>query len=135
MYERGGNVQAKVVEDTKAVTIYPIILGSIKRDSLIMTDEYRAYRGLSKVYNHQFVNHSAKQYVDGMVHTNNLECFWSHLKRGITGINHWVSPKHLQRYVDEYALRFNTRKTTTNIRFDFVLSNIAGRLKYNDLIK
>lgn len=135
LYERGGNVRATVVKDTSRETIYPLIFSAVKRESLIFTDEYRAYRGLTQVYSaHYFVNHSAKEYVDGMVHTNNLECFWSHLKRGITGINHWVSHKHLQSYVNEYALRFNTRKHETNRRFDLILENIAGRLTYKNLI-
>jgi transposase-like protein len=101
-----------------------------------MTDDYSAYTELSNYYDHRTVNHSAKQYVNGMAHTNGIENFWSHLKRGIDGIYHWVSKEHLQAYIDEYTLRFNTRKFGTQGRFNLILSDLAGkRLKYEDLIK
>jgi hypothetical protein len=86
-------------------------------------------------YSHIRVNHSAKEYVNGFAHTNGIENFWSHLKRGIDGIYHWVNVPHLQSYVNEYTLRYNTRKFTTAGRFDLVLSNVAGRLTYKELIK
>ena len=78
--------------------------------------------------------HSAKEYVNGKTHTNNIECFWSHLKRGINGIYHWCSIKHLQAYVDEYSLRYNSRTYRTDNRFNLVLQNSEGRLKYRTLI-
>jgi transposase-like protein len=134
MLERGGNLQAKVVADTQYKTIYPLVMNTVNRGSKIVTDEYKIYRPLVHKYDHQYISHSAKQYVDGQVHTNNLECFWSHLKRGITGIQHWVSSKHLQGYVDEYVLRYNTRKYDTASRFDLVLNNMEGRLTYKNLI-
>jgi len=80
------------------------------------------------------VNHGAKEYVNQMAHTNNVECFWSHLKRGIDGIYHWVSTDHLQGYIEEFSLRFNTRNNTTNERFDLILGNVIGRLTYKQLI-
>ena len=135
MYERHGNVQAVVVPNTSGATLLPIIQNVVQRDAFIFTDEYNAYRVLDRYYDRHFVvNHSAKQYVDDMIHTNNLECFWSHMKRGITGINHWVSHKHLQSYVDEYSYRYNTRKHSTQGRFDLILTNVTGRLTYKDLI-
>ncbi len=101
-----------------------------------MTDELQAYRHLKKDFEHYSVNHSAKQFVNGMAHTNGIENFWSHLKRGVDGIYHWVSKAHLQSYIDEYTLRFNTRKFGTQTRFDFILAGLAGkRLKYEDLNK
>ncbi len=71
-----------------------------------------------------------------MAHTNGIENFWSHMKRGIDGIYHWVSKDHLQSYVTEFTLRFNTRNFTTSDRFDMILSNVTDkRLTYNQLTK
>ncbi len=135
MIERDGKVIAKVVTDTKQATIEPVINEFIVKGSDVMTDEWHAYNNLNKSYNHAKVHHGAKEYVNGMVHTNGIENFWSHLKRGIDGIYHWVSPIHLQRYVNEFSLRFNTRKYSTSGRFDLVLSNVKGRLTYKELTK
>ena len=100
-----------------------------------MTDEFPGYKRLKKRFKHYAVNHSAKVYVDGMCHTNGIENFWSHLQRGITGIYHWVSTDHLQAYVDEFSLRYNSRKFGTQARFDMILANVAGkRLTYETLI-
>ena len=69
-----------------------------------------------------------------MSHTNGLENFWSHLKRTIDGTYHWCSVKHLQTYVDECALRYNSRKISTSERFNLILVNSTGRLSYKTLI-
>ena len=136
MIERDGNVKAFVVLNREKDTIIPIIKENVKAESKIMTDEYPAYDGLKENYTHKTVNHGAKEYVNEMAHTNGIENFWSHLKRGIDGIYHWVSVDHLQSYCDEFTLRFNTRKFGTQQRFDFVLAAISNtRLTYKDLIK
>ena len=134
MKQRGGNVLAQVVHSTKAVTIQPIVEKNIATGSTVFTDEWWAYRNLHLKYNHQRVNHGAKEYVNMMAHTNGIENFWSHMKRGLDGIYHWVSSAHLQRYVNEFSLRYNTRTETTSNRFNLILENAAGRLKYQDLI-
>lgn len=134
--ERGGNVVAKVIEDRKKETLLPVVYNTVKPDAIIMTDENPSYLDLGKTHEHFTVNHSAKQYVNMMAHTNGIENFWSHLKRGIDGIYHSVSKGHLQSYVDEFTLRFNTRKMNTQSRFDLVLSAVANkRLTYQNLIK
>ncbi|TWI83296.1 ISXO2 transposase-like protein [Lacibacter cauensis] len=134
--ERGGNVIAKVVSDRTKDTLLPIIHETVEPNSVIMTDDYSGYNDLSNHFQHHTVNHSAKQYVNEMAHTNGIENFWSHLKRGIDGIYHSISNQHLQAYVDEFTLRFNTRKLDTQSRFDFVLSGVANRrLTYKNLIK
>jgi transposase-like protein len=136
MIERDGNLITKVVPDTKQDTVEPIINTHVKKGANVYTDEWHAYNNLGENYNHQRVNHGAKEYVNFMASTNSIENFWSHLKRGIDGIYHWVSRDHLQSYVDEYTLRFNTRKFGTQERFDLVLSSVAGkRLTYNELTK
>jgi transposase-like protein len=134
MIEREGHVIAKVVVDTKMHTIQPVIFENVSNGSIVMTDEYQSYNQMKKSYDHRRVNHGAKQYVNQMAHTNGIENFWSHLKRGIDGIYHWVSKLHLQSYVNEYCLRYNTRKYSTNDRFNLILINVNGRLTYNNLI-
>ena len=135
MLERGGHVIAKVVPNRHKQTLLPIVIENVVPMSFVMSDEYSAYKDLGKRFYHNSVNHSAKQYVNGMIHTNGIENFWSHLKRGIDGIYHWVSTDHLQAYVDEFALRYNSRSFGTQERFDMVLSNVAGkRLTYENLI-
>ena len=134
MIERGGNLVAHVVPNTRKATIQPIVKETIIEGAEIVTDEWKAYKGLHKTYVHEIVKHSTKQFVVGMAHTNTIEGFWSQFKRGIDGIYHWVSVKHLQTYVDEFTLRYNTRRFTANMRFNHVLSNMDGRLKYQTLI-
>lgn len=136
MRERDGNVIAIVVPNKNKETLLPLIGANVIADSTVMTDEFMAYRNLSPMYQHHAVNHGAKEYINGMAHTNGIENFWSHLKRGVDGIYHWVSVKHLQAYVDEFVFRFNTRKFTTQERFNLVLGDVAGkRLKYDELTK
>ena len=82
-------------------------------------------------YEHESVSHKAGEYVRGDVHTNTIENFWSMLKRGILGIYHHCSPKHLHRYVDEFAFRYNGRKVNDDDRTLAALSCVAGkRLMY-----
>lgn len=108
--ERGGKVAALVTKDTKRASIMPIIEERVLPRSLIYTDEYKSYYGLSgKGYTHKRIAHAEKVYVVGNIHTNTIEGFWSLLKRGIGGVYHSVSAKHLQSYVNEYAFRYNHR--------------------------
>ena len=83
---------------------------------------------------HKVVNHGQKEYVNGDIHVNTIENFWSLLKRGIIGIYHHVSKEHLHRYVDEFSYRYNTKGIYDVKRFDKTLSNINGRLMYKTLI-
>lgn len=132
--ERGGNIKAIHVPDRTKETLLPIVYDNVAPDAIIMTDDYSAYNDLAKDFEHYTVNHSAKEFVNHMAHTNGIENFWSHLKRGIDGIYHQISKEHLQAYIDEFLLRVNTRKFTTQNRFDFVLSEVAGkRLTYETL--
>jgi len=134
--ERGGNVKAVVVADRTMDSLLPVVYANVAPNSILMTDELQAYQHLKKDFEHHSVNHSAKQYVNGMAHTNGIENFWSHLKRGIDGIYHSISKAHLQSYIDEFTLRFNTRKFDTQSRFDLILSGVSNkRLTYEDLIK
>lgn len=134
MVERGGNVLTKVVDDTTRSTIQGAIAAQVEQGSAVMTDEYLSYRGLNKAYSHEIVQHSARQFVNGMAHTNTMEGFWSLLKRGVDGIYHHVSFKHLQGYCNEFVRRYNTRKQGTCQQFYFVQNNIEGRLTNKTLI-
>jgi transposase-like protein len=132
--ERDGKLFVIPVKNTQRENIYPIIEENVKFGSTVYTDEWKSYKTLGKLYNHSIVNHSAEQFVDGVVHTNNIESFWALLKRGLTGIYHNVSDKHLEKYLNEFTFRFNNRKLTDGSKFDVCLANSKGRLDYKSLI-
>ena len=134
MIERNGRLVAKKVEDTKSSTLTPEIIKAVKLSASIYTDEWLGYKGVSKIYDHAFIKHHQHEYVNGRVHTNTIEGFWSLLKRGIVGIYHFTSKKHLQKYVDEFVFRYNTRNSAEEIRFNLLLSNTEYRLTYKNLI-
>ena len=125
MVERKGAVKASVVDDLKKRTVKPIILDGIEKDSEVFTDEFLSYRDIKKYdFDHDVVKHHIKEYVRGNVHTNTIEGFWSQLKRSIHGTYHSVSPQHLQLYVDEFAWRYNHRKSPTSL-FELLLRKVV----------
>ena len=133
--ERGGKVIAKKVQNVNAGTLLPEISHYVKSTAKIYTDEWSAYRGLGRVYaNHSFINHGIGEYVRGPVHTNTIEGFWSLLKRGINGIYHYISPKHLQKYLNAYAYRYNMRADSASQKFNSMLSLMKNKLTYNQLV-
>jgi len=89
---------------------------------------------LSKDFTHQRIGHLKKEFVRGGVHTQNIENFWSLMKRGINGTYISISKKHLHRYTDEFSYRYNTRKTNDSQRFASALSQVQSRLTYRELI-
>ena len=94
---------------------------------MIYTDEAAAYTPLgAKGYYHRRINHSAKVYVDGDIHTNTIEGFWSTVKGGLRGVYHSVSAKWLQSYLDEYSFRYNHREGNAGM-FDAFMGRIAKR--------
>jgi hypothetical protein len=103
----------------------PTLLG-VARFALTYCDALKSYEGLAGDYAHKVVDH-AVEYVDGRVHTNGLENFWSLLKRGINGTYVSVEPFHLFRYLDEQAYRYNNRKLTDGERFDMAVQGIVGK--------
>lgn len=133
LIERGGKVKAIKVDDSKQSTMQPLIRKHVAKGSRLVTDEWTAYQGLNLHYAHCVIRHRDKQYVVGDIHTNNIENFWSHLKRAIIGVYHQVSTKHLARYCDEVSYRFNSRESKDTERFEFVLTHSEGRLRYTDL--
>lgn len=135
MVERNGKLNAKKVSDTKSNTLTNEIVNLVKETATMYTDEYLGYSSLKRIYDHSFVKHNSGEYVNGRIHTNTIEGFWSLLKRGIFGIYHFTSKKHLQMYVDEFVFRYNTRDQKETERFNLLLSNCNNRLTYKALIK
>jgi len=122
--QRQGHVMASVVTNVKRSTVSPLITNNVSPDATIYTDEFHTYDHLTTIgFKHSRVNHGAKQYVAGKAHTNNIEGFWSILKRGISGVYHSVSPKYLQSYLNEYVFRYNHRKDDTPM-FELFLNQI-----------
>jgi transposase-like protein len=136
LLEWDGKVVTYVVKDTKADTLQPIMVDNVSKDSTVITDAYNSYKGLSKMYTHIVVKHTNGDYKTiGEKHTNNIEGFWSLLKRGIIGIYHYVSPKHLHRYCNEFGYRYNERKITDCTRFADTITKVGNaRITYQTLI-
>jgi transposase-like protein len=133
MIERGGKLNAKLVEDVTVRTLTNEIVGYVS-NATVYSDEWLGYNALKRIYDHQFIKHSQYQYVNGRIHTNTIEGFWSILKRGIVGIYHFTSVKHLQKYVDEFVFRYNTRNHDEQTRFNLLFVNIEHKLTYKELI-
>ena len=134
MIERNGKLNARIVADVQADTLTREILKNVKQTANVYTDEWLGYSEVSKYYNHSIVKHGAKEFVKGNSHTNNIEGFWGILKRGIYGIYHFTSKKHLQNYLDEFVFRYNTRFETEQGKFETMLKNMTVRTKYKELI-
>ena len=127
-------VRTEVLSGRKKGTLQNVVRQHVEPGSAVYTDAFYSYRGLSPDYMHGFVDH-AECYVDGQIHTNGCENFWSLLKRTIKGTYVSVEPFHLFRYLDEQAFRFNERATDDAGRFDSAIDGIVGRrLTYADLI-
>lgn len=132
--ERGGSVKTYVVENTESRVMFPIVTDNVDRSAKLITDSYTSYKSLNKLYNHVTVKHT--NYITiGEDHTNTIEGFWSLLKRGIVGIYHQVSPKHLHRYCNEFGYRYNSRQISDCNRFEEAVKNVNNiRLTYEKLI-
>jgi transposase-like protein len=122
-----GRVIARVAPDAKRETLHSLAQEYIMPASTVFTDDYVSYDGLDrKGYIHKRIRHSAKVYVQGDIHTQNVEGFWSLIKRGIGGVYHNVSAKYLQNYLDEYSFRFN-RRDRGNLLFRAILAKVSQR--------
>ncbi len=104
------------------------------RKATLVTDGFPSYLKIGRKYEHVVINHLEGQFKVGKFHTNGIENYWSLLKRGIIGIYHQVSPKHLQRYCDEFAYRFNSRKLHDGLRWMITMQQLDGRLTYKQLV-
>jgi transposase-like protein len=131
---KGSQIRLASVRSTKRRHLMPHISDHVESGANIYTDALPSYISLESDYAHQVIDH-AEKYVEGQVHTNGLENFWSLLKRALRGTYISVQPFHLFRYLDEQAYRFNNRKDVDSGRFADVLSTVTGRrVMYKDLI-
>jgi transposase-like protein len=129
--ERGGKVRTVVVADRKKSALQTTVREHVEAGAALYSDALRSYDGLAQEYAHRVIDH-AEKYVDGQVHTNGLENFWSLLKRGIAGTYVSVEPFHLFRYLDEQVFRYNNRATKDNPlndadRFDMAVRKLFGK--------
>ena len=130
---KSSKVVTTVISNRKKSAIQSEVRKHVEAGSALYSDALQSYNGLERGYAHQVIDH-AVQYVDGNVHTNSLENFWSLLKRSISGTYVSVEPFHLFRYLDEQAYRFNNRKLTDAERFDAAVRGIVGkRLTFEQL--
>ena len=127
-----GRVSAGVVGAVDGGTLQPFVLSRVAKEAEVFTDDHGAYRGLP---NHETVAHSVGEYVNGQAHTNGIESFWSMLKRGYYGTYHRMSPKHLDRYVGEFAGRHNARPMGTLAQMEGTVRGLVGKsLPYTKLV-
>ena len=135
MLQRGGKLVCEVVRNTSYKSLTVPILRNVKRIATLYSDEWQGYKTVHKLYKHYIVDHGHGQYVNGNAYTNNIEGFWSILKRGLIGIYNHTSKKHLQRYVNEFCFRYNYRELDGKDRFNCLLCNSKHRITYNELTK
>jgi len=124
--ERNGRVKAKVQDKSKLKfkNMKKIISENVDKDnSILMTDDYKGYSPMHSIIEHKTINHSARQYSDGVIHTNTIESFWAILKRGIFGQYYHVSKKHLNKYINEFCFKYNNRKNESADVFSTLLLN------------
>ena len=138
MREKGGRTHARVIPDASAKSIHRAVHSTIEAGSTLHTDEHGGYIGLEGLFfSHERINHSTGEFVRGDVTTNNIESVWAVMKRGLNGVYHHASPKHLHRYVDEFTFRLNEGdvKRHTMLRVESLFSAAVGkRLTYKELI-
>jgi len=128
-------VRAQVIPETDRLTLRNFVRANVETGATLYTDEAAAYQG-DWGYDHEAVKHSVGEYVSGMASTNGVESFWSMLKRAHKGTFHKISPKHLQRYVSEFAGKHNIRESGTLVQMRDTVARLVGhRLLYRDLVR
>lgn len=136
MRTRNGDTKVKVIKNTDKETIQKEIKANVTSGSTLCTDEHLSYSGIED-FIHLTVNHSIKEFVNGMAHTNGIESVWALLKRGYHGVYHHFTKKHLQRYISEFSFRLNEGKCKipSMARIDSLFEKTIGKtLTYNELI-
>lgn len=134
--QRNGQVRTMVIPDTNVGTMRSVVIANVAPQARLISDSHRSYHNLYDTYD----NHKMVKAVDGyktgkLDHTNTIEGYWSHFKRTIIGVYHYISPKHLQAYCNETSFRYNTRKVSDPERFANAMKNcVARRLTYNRLV-
>jgi len=135
MRNRDGETRAQVVEGVGSKDLHAEIKKFVASGAVLYTDSWVGYNNLTG-YLHTIINHSKGVYVQGDAHTNSIESFWALFKRGYHGVYHWMSRKHMQRYVDEFVFRLNRRGNDMQSVFSDVVTNVteSTRLPYKELI-
>ena len=135
MLERGGELRAQKVKSVTSKIIKTIVSENVSENANIMTDDHSGYKILDSNYKRHSVNHSAGEYVRHyFIHTNGIEGAWSLFKRQVNGIHHWISEKHMDRYLGEMCYRYNRREMGEGERINDLLSRTDGRLTYKALV-
>ena len=133
--EREGELRTGITPSLSARNVQSAIRANVAPGAALMTDEHGSFVGLGDTFHHHRVNHSAGEYVRSFcLHTNGIESVWALFKRQIVGTHHYLSPKHLSRYLDEMTWRFNLRSIGEGERVNALLDQASGRLTYKALI-
>ena len=135
LLERGGKIRLVRMVKPDQATLIPMVKANVTLGATVVTDGWHAYKVLKNDYNHQFVNHAQDEWVKGDYHTNGIEGFWSIMKRGIYGIYHSVSSKHIGLYCNEFGYRHNNRTEAGKARFEIAVKKASeARITYKVLI-
>jgi len=133
MVQRGGEVRAGVIDNVKSGTLRPIVAKHVAKGSKVYTDEWVGYNDLRHDYDHQRVSHRKGEYARGAVTTNSVESLWALFKRQYVGTHHWVSPKHMDAYLNEVTFRLNRRDLDKGQRVNGLLSQVEGPMPWKVL--
>ncbi len=136
LVSRNGEVRSKTIKKVTGKNIKSFIVKNVDKKAVLMTDDFKSYKPIRKDFQRKVIRHSYGEYVRGQVHTNTIEGYFSLLKRGITGVFHHVSDKHLHRYLQEFNFRYNMRKQNDGVVAFMLLNGVEGkRLLYRDSYK
>lgn len=131
---RTGKVMTRTIKDATAESLICAVRATVREGAVLVSDENAGYARLKKEYRHATVNHGKGEFARGTAHTNTVEGYWNLLKKQVA-IHHYISAKHLHRYCDEVAYRYNNRKSAQDSRFSASFAGCHVRLRYEDLIK
>lgn len=131
--ERNGQVRAGIIDNVRAATLQPIVAAHVEAGATVYTDEGKGYKGLNRRFDHQTVNHEAGEYVRGEATTNGIESLWALFKRQYHGTHHYISPKHMDAYVNEMTFRLNRREMDKGQRVNALLAQVRGPLPWKVL--
>lgn len=134
LVQRGGEIRAGVIDNARAGTLRPIVEANVAKGSTVYTDEHQGYNDLRHDYDHQRVNHRKGEYARGAATTNAVESLWALFKRQYHGTHHFISPKHMDAYLNEMTFRLNRRELDKGQRVNGLLAQIEGPLPYKALI-
>lgn len=133
MKQRDGEVRAGVIDSTRSATLRHIVQENVAKGSTVYTDEHQGYNDLRHDYDHQKVSHRKGEYVRGKATTNGIESVWALFKRQYVGTHHWISPKHMDAYLNEMTFRLNRREMDKGQRVNALLSQIEGPMPWKVL--